>query len=103
MTVFCSSTIRVPFPRSTNLLKSFFGVVPSAPIIIGMTFLLLLLLSLLLLLNSLKLVKSIVSTVSEKIQKSNPASHLFVNKMAETVFPALRNQKRDKQKKARHN
>ena len=38
MTVFCSSTIRVPIPRSSNLLESFSGVVPSAPIIIGMTF-----------------------------------------------------------------
>ena len=28
----------------------------------------------------------IVNTVSEKIRKSNPTSHLFVNKMAETVF-----------------
>ena len=37
----------------------------------------------------------IVSTVSEKIQKSNPASHLFVNKMAETVFPALRNETKE--------
>ena len=34
----------------------------------------------------------IVSTVSEQIQNSNPASLLFVNKMAETVFPALRNE-----------
>ena len=34
----------------------------------------------------------IVNTVSEEIQKSNPASQLFVNKMAETVFPALRNE-----------
>ena len=38
----------------------------------------------------------IVSTVSEKIQKSSPASHLFVNKMAETVFPVLRNEIEEK-------
>ena len=34
----------------------------------------------------------IVNTVSEKIQRSNRTSHLFVNKMAETVFLALRNE-----------
>ena len=34
----------------------------------------------------------ILSTVSEQIQNSNPASQLFVNKMAETVFLALRNE-----------
>ena len=34
----------------------------------------------------------IADTISEKIQRINPTSKLFVNKMAETVFPALRSE-----------
>ena len=37
MTVFCNSVTRISIPMSSNLFFSFFGVVPSAPIIIGMT------------------------------------------------------------------